>query len=116
MGARFLGLGFLRGRDDALGDGLDDLLVDFVDGEVALDEDDAVGLAGGDFAVLFPDAAEEGVLLRLEAVFVAAGFSFDRGSLRRRARASDDSKPGRSRRVRSGCKPPQMRRCRSRTT
>ena len=61
----------------ALGDGFDDLLVDLVDGEVALDEDDAVGLAGGDLAVLFPDAAEEGVLLGFKAVFVAAGFGFD---------------------------------------
>ena len=48
--------------------------MDFVDGEVALDEDDAGGFAGGDFLVFLPYAAVEGVLLQLEAVFVLAGF------------------------------------------
>jgi hypothetical protein len=62
--------------------------VDLVDREVAFDEDDALGLAGGDFAVLLPDAAEEGVLLRLEAAFVEPVSASTR-SLRRRARASD---------------------------
>ena len=65
------------GGHDALGDGFEDLLVDLVDREVALDEDDAVRLARGDGAVLLPDAAEEGIFLRLEAVFAGAGFSLD---------------------------------------
>ena len=64
-------------RDDALGDGFEDLLVDLVDREVAFDEDDAAGLAGGDFAVLLPDAAEEGILLRLEAAFAGTRFGLD---------------------------------------
>ena len=91
----------MRGEEDAFGDGFDDLLVDFVDAEVALDEDDAVGFAGGDFAVLLPDAAEEGVVLLLEAVLVLPVWASTR-SLRRRARASEASREGSSRRVRSG--------------
>ena len=66
----------MRKTQDALGDGLDDLLVDFIDAEVAFDEDDALGLASGDFAVLFPYAAIEGVAFGFEAVLVAAGFGF----------------------------------------
>src|SRR5580704_4335682 len=50
--------------------------MDLVDSEVALNEDDAVGLACGDLAILFPDAAEEGVLLGFKSVFVAACFGF----------------------------------------
>ena len=85
-------------RDDALGDGFEDLLVDLVDREVAFDEDDAAGLAGGDFAVLLPDAAKEGILLRPSLEPVSASTR----SLRRRARLSEAAKPGRSKRVRSG--------------
>ena len=36
-----------------LGNRFHDLLVDFVDGQVAFDEDDTIGFAGGDFAVFF---------------------------------------------------------------
>ena len=42
LGLRGLGYG-----QQPLGYGLDDLLVDFVDGEVTLDEDDAGWFAGG---------------------------------------------------------------------
>jgi len=59
---------------EALGDGFDDLLVDFVDGEVTFNHDDAGGFAGGDFAVLLPDAEIELFLFALEAAFVLAGF------------------------------------------
>ena len=47
--------------------------------EVAGDEDDAVGFAGGDLAILFPDAAVEGVVFLLEAVLVDAGLGFVAG-------------------------------------
>src|ERR1039458_4750175 len=40
------------GGEQPLGDGCGDFFVDFVDGQVAFDEDDAVGFAGGDLAVL----------------------------------------------------------------
>ena len=63
--------------DEALGDGFSDLLVDLVDGEVALDEDDALGLAPRNLAVLFPDTLIEGFLLLLEAVFVRAELGGD---------------------------------------
>ena len=56
------------------GDRGDDLLVNLVGGQVAFDADDATGFAGGDFHVLFPDAAVKAFLLQLEAVFVLAGF------------------------------------------
>ena len=46
--------------------------MDFVDGELAFDEDYAGGVAAGDLAVFFPDAAVEGVLLGFEAGFVGA--------------------------------------------
>ena len=69
----------MRSEQQTFGDGFGDLFVDLVDGEVAGDEDDAVGFAGGDFAVLLPDAAVEGVLLLLEAVFVLAGLGFVAG-------------------------------------
>jgi hypothetical protein len=69
-------LAFLGERNDALGDGFDDLLVDLVYGEVAFNENDAVGLARGDLAIFLPDATKEGVLLGFKAVFVAAGFGF----------------------------------------
>ena len=66
----------MRGRDDALGDGFDDLLVDFVDGEVTFNEDNAVGLPCGDLSILFPDAAKESIPLGFKAIFIAAGFGF----------------------------------------
>ena len=60
--------------DQTFGDGFYDLFVDFVDAEIAFDDDDAVGFATGDLAVLLPHAAEELALLLLEAVFILAGF------------------------------------------
>ena len=72
IGALALGSGAVAGGYEALGDGFDDLLVDLVDAEIAFDEDDAVWLAGGDFAIFLPGAAVEGFLLLFEAVFVAA--------------------------------------------
>jgi hypothetical protein len=51
--------------------------VDFVDGQIAFDQDDAAGFAGGDLVVFLPDAREEGVLLLLEAGFVEAGIGLD---------------------------------------
>ena len=53
--------------------------MDFVDAEVAFDKDYAVGFAVGDLAILFPDAAVEGILLLFEAVFVFAGSGFIAG-------------------------------------
>ncbi len=50
--------------------------MDLVDGEIAFNEDDTLGFAGGYLAVFFPHAAVEAVLLSFEAVFVAAGFRF----------------------------------------
>ena len=58
--------------NEAFRDSFDDLFVDFVDGEIALDEDDPVWFAPGDFAVLLPDAAEERIVLCLEAALVLA--------------------------------------------
>ena len=46
------------------GDRFDHLLVDFVDAEIAFDDNHAVRFAGGDLAVLLPDAAVKFVLLR----------------------------------------------------
>src|SRR5580693_6649247 len=61
----------MRGNK-SFGDGFDDLLMHFVDGEVAFYENDAIGLACRDFAVLMPDAAVEVLLLLLKAVFILA--------------------------------------------
>ncbi len=83
-----------------------DLAVDVLDGTIAVDDGDALGLAGGDGAVLIVDAAVEGLVLVLEAAFVLAAAAVR--SLRRRARARERSKSGRSRRVRSGLSPPHM--------
>ena len=69
----------LLGQQYAFGDGFYDLFVNFVDAEVAGDENDAGGFAGGDLSVLFPDAAMEGVVLLLEAVLVLAGLRFFAG-------------------------------------
>ena len=55
------------------GDGVEDDLVDFFDGVVFVDGDDAVGFAGGDFLIGGVDAAVEVVGFALEAVFVGAG-------------------------------------------
>ena len=55
------------------------LLVDFVDGKVALDTDDAVWLAGGNLSVFFPDATEELVLFGFETALVFAGLLFRAG-------------------------------------
>ena len=52
------------------GNGFDHLLVDFVDAEVAFNDNYALRFAGGDFAIFFPDAAVKIVLLLLEAAFV----------------------------------------------
>ena len=60
-------------RDDAFRDGFDDLLVYFINGEIALDENDAAWIAPGDLTILLPNALEEFTLLRLEAIFVVAG-------------------------------------------
>ena len=49
------------------GDGFDNLLMHFVDGEVAFDAHDALRLTGGDFAVFLPNTAMECVLLKLKA-------------------------------------------------
>jgi len=76
-GAEWFGFkvsGVLVEGEESLGYGFDDLLVDFVDGEVAFNEDDAGGFAGGDFAVFEVDAEVELVLFLLEAAFVVAGF------------------------------------------
>src|SRR5215472_4417591 len=56
----------------AHGYGFYDLLMDFVNGEVALDCHNPIGLARSDLAVLLPHAAVELVLLALETAFVLA--------------------------------------------
>lgn len=63
----------MAGGDEAFGNGFDNLLMNLVEGEVALDEDYALGFTCGNLAVLEPDAAIEGFLLLLEAAFVLAG-------------------------------------------
>jgi len=56
-----------------IGDGFYDFLVDFIDCEVAFDQDYAGWFAEGDLAVFLPDADVEGVLLGFEAVLVRSG-------------------------------------------
>ena len=72
------GAGALRSRvrgywEQACGDGGDDFFVDFFNGEVAFDEDDAGRFAEGDLEIFLPDAAVEGVVFRFKAGFVGAG-------------------------------------------
>jgi len=62
----------MTGGYEALGDGFNDLLMNFIDGEVALNKHYAVRLASGDFAILLPDAAVERFLLLLESAFILA--------------------------------------------
>lgn len=64
------GSGLFAGSDQPLRDCLDDLLMYFLDGQIALDQHHAVGLSLGDLAVFFPNAAKERVLLLLETAFV----------------------------------------------
>ena len=47
--------------------------MDFFDGEVAFEEDYAIGFAEGDVAVLLPDAGVELVLLQLKAILILIG-------------------------------------------
>jgi len=54
-------------------DGSDDLLVDFFDGVIAFDKDHAIRFAERDFPVFLPHACIEGILLRLEAIFILTG-------------------------------------------
>ena len=49
------------------------LAMDSLDGLVSFDDDDAVGLAGGNFAIFVVDAAVEGFVFALEASFVVLG-------------------------------------------
>ena len=84
---------FPAGDHEAFGHGFHNLLVDLVDAQVAFDQDDSFRFTGGDRAILMPDTAVEGVLLRFEAVFVLTGLGRDTivaaaGSLER-ARATD---------------------------
>jgi len=64
--------GSLECCNQQVADGCGDLFVCFVDREVALNQDDAVGLAAGDLVILFPYAAVKGVLLGFKAGFVGA--------------------------------------------
>ena len=59
------------------GHGRDDLLVNFLDGVFAFDEDNAVWFAESDLAVFCPDSCVEGVLLRLEAIFILPGLGLN---------------------------------------
>jgi hypothetical protein len=61
------------GGEQQFGDGFDDLFMHLVDAQVAADQDDAVGFAGGDCAVLFPYTADAGVLFLLNSALVLAG-------------------------------------------
>ena len=56
----------------AHGHGLDNLFVNFVDGQVAFNENHAFGFARGDFAILLPDALIKGIVFPLESAFVLA--------------------------------------------
>lgn len=67
---RCKGSGLFAGGDQSLRDCLDDLLMYFLDGQVALDQDHTVGLPLSNLAVFFPNAAKESVLLLLETAFV----------------------------------------------
>lgn len=60
---------------EPLGDDFDDLLVNFVDAETALDEHDAAWFATGNLPVFFPDPLEKFALFQLEAVLVFSGLS-----------------------------------------
>ena len=100
------------GRSDEFADAQ----CDGIDGEldaVVADGDDAVGFAGGDLLVGGVDAAVEVVGLALEAVLVGALLWTWRW-LRRRARASEASSGGSSRRVRSGWRLSQTAACMAR--
>ena len=55
-----------------LGDGLDDLLVNLVDSQVALDQHHPLRLTDGDLPVSLPDAAVKGILFLLKTAFVRA--------------------------------------------
>ena len=59
--------------DEPFGNGFDDLLVSFIDAQIAFNHYDAVWIPAGDLAVLLPYAAEELALFLLEAVLVLAG-------------------------------------------
>jgi hypothetical protein len=51
--------------------------MDFVDGQIAFDQDHAIRFARSDFAVFLPDAAVKSIVLGFEAILVFAGFGFD---------------------------------------
>ena len=59
------------------GHGRDDLLVNFLDGVFAFDEDNAVWFAESDLAVFCPDSCVESILLRLEAIFILPGLGLN---------------------------------------
>src|SRR5579863_7221997 len=71
--------GFLSDGENALGNRLDDLLMHLVNGEVAFNQDDTIGLANRDLAVLLPDPAIESILFGFKPVFIAAGLRFHAG-------------------------------------
>src|SRR5579863_9136481 len=66
-------VGYVQVRfTQAHGHGLDDLFVNFVNSQVAFDENHAFGFARGDLAILLPDASMKGVVFLLESASVLA--------------------------------------------
>jgi hypothetical protein len=63
---------FVRRLAQPLGDRGNDFPVNFIDGMVAFNEDDAGGFAGGDLGVFLPDAAVEGIRFGFKAAFFEA--------------------------------------------
>jgi len=72
--SRVAGVGELSGPfagdNYPLADRFDNLLVHFIDAQVAFDEDHPVPLTLGDLAVFLPHTAEECILFLLEATFI----------------------------------------------
>ena len=56
--------------DEPFGNGFDDLLVSFIDAQIAFNHYDAGWIPAGDLAVLLPYAPEELALFLLEAIFI----------------------------------------------
>ena len=48
----------------------DDLLVNLVDREIAFDQDDAIGFAASDLAILLPNALEKFTVFLLEPILI----------------------------------------------
>src|SRR5215472_16660685 len=57
-------------RDEPFCHRFDDLFVNLVDREIAFDQDDAIGFAASDLAILLPNALEKFTLFLLEPILI----------------------------------------------